>query len=124
MQFEGGPSVTLTMHGHSHLEGRMTRIEGSNATLTSAFSYGGSWIEVNEHASDRRTRYDTSATLKSGHGGGDFGLMAGFIRALWAKDEKASLTSARISLESHLMAFAAEESRLAKSTVRMADYRH
>jgi hypothetical protein len=43
---------------------------------------------------------------------------------LWANDEKASLTSARTSLESHLMAFAAEESRLAKGSVRMADYRH
>lgn len=124
MQFVGGTSVTLTMHGHSHLEGRITRIEGSNATLTSAFSHGGSWIEVNEHASDRCRRYDTSATVKSGHGGGDFGLMAGFVRALWADDEKAALTSARTSLESHLMAFAAEEARLKKKTVRMADYRH
>ena len=31
MQFEGGTSVTLTMHGHSYLEGRSTRIEGSKA---------------------------------------------------------------------------------------------
>jgi len=123
MQFERGTSVTLTMHGHSHLEGRSTRIEGSNATLKSEFSHGSSWIEVNEHGSDRCTRYDITAPLRSGHGGGDFGLIAGFVRALWENNEKAALTTARRSLESHLMAFAAEDARLGQKTVRMADYR-
>jgi predicted dehydrogenase len=123
MAFERGTSVTLTMHGHSHLEGRMTRIEGSNATLTSAFSIGGSWIEVNEHHSDRQTRYNTTATLRSGHGGGDHRLVAGFLKALRDEDPATALTTARTSLESHLMAFAAEEARLGKKTVRMADYR-
>jgi predicted dehydrogenase len=123
MKFQTGTSVTLTMHGHSHLEGRSTRIEGSNATLMAEFSYGGSWVEVNEHRSDRRTRYDTTASLESGHGGGDFGLMAGFVRALREKDENLALTSARTSLESHLMAFAAEDARLNTKTVKMEDYR-
>jgi predicted dehydrogenase len=123
MGFERGTSVTLTMHGHSHLEGRMTRIEGSNATLTSAFSYGSSWIEVNEHRSDRRTRYNTSASLESGHGGGDHRLVAAFLKALHEDDPQVALTTARTSLESHLMAFAADEARLGGKTIRMEDYR-
>ncbi len=123
MAFEQGTSVTLTMHGHSHLEGRMTRIEASNATLTSVFSFGGSWIEVNEHHSDRRTRYNTTTSATSGHGGGDYYLMAGFLKALREDDPGVALTTARTSLESHLMAFAAEEARLRNKTVRMADFR-
>lgn len=123
MKFQAGTSVTLTMHGHSHLEGRTTRIEGSNATLKAEFNHGNSWIEVNEHRSDRCTHYDTTASLKSGHGGGDFGLMAGFVRALRENDETAALTTAQTSLESHLMAFAAEEARLNRKTVNMEDYR-
>lgn len=123
MQFEQGTSVTLTMHGHSHLEGRSTRIEGSNATLKSEFNYGNSWIEVNEHHSDRLTRYDTTASIKSGHGGGDFELMAGFVRALRDKVNQAALTIARVSLESHLMAFAAEDARKSGKSVRLVDYR-
>lgn len=123
MAFEKGTSVTLTMHGHSHLEGRMTRIEASNATLTSAFSFGGSWIEINEHRSDRRTRYNTTTSVKSGHGGGDHYLMSGFLKALRENDPGVALTSARTSLESHLMAFAAEEARLGNKTVKMADFR-
>ena len=123
MVFEQGTSVTLTMHGHSHLEGRMTRIEASNATLTSAFTLGNSWIEVNEHRSDRRTRYNTTTSIRSGHGGGDYYLMAGFIKALTEDDQNKALTSARTSLESHLMAFAADEARLGKKIVKMSDYR-
>jgi hypothetical protein len=122
MQFQKGTSVTLTMHGHSHLEGRSTRIEGSNATLTAEFFHGASWIEVNEHGSDHCTRHDTTADLSSGHGGGDFRLLDGFVRAL-RTDDDAALTSAETSLESHLMAFAAEESRLGAKTIRMDDYR-
>jgi len=123
MQFEAGTSVTLTMHGHSHLEGRTTRIEGSNATLKAEFFMGSSWIEVNEHHSDRRTRYDTTTSPREGHGGGDHRLMAGFVRSLQGRAEPVALTTARASLESHLMAFAAEEARLEKKVMKMSEYR-
>ncbi len=124
MKFERGISVTLTMHGHAHLEGRTTRIEGSRGTLTAAFWHGSSWIAVREHGSDRHWGYDTSVSLNSGHGGGDHRLMAGFVQAL--RDQQTpsgALTTARESLESHLMAFAAEDARLNRTVVQMADYR-
>lgn len=123
MQFEGGPSVTLTMHGHSYLEGRSTQIEGSKATLFAYFGLDGDRIEVHDHFSGKTSRIDTHPAGGSGHGGGDFGLMAAFVRALQADDENAALTTARTSLESHLMAFAAEEARLGEKVVRMVDYR-
>jgi hypothetical protein len=123
MQFEKGTSVTLTMHGHSHLEGRYTRIEGSKATLIAEFQLGGSWIEINEHFSDQRTRYDTSTAAESGHGGGDHRLMAGFVKSLQENEDIVPLTTARTSLESHLMAFAAEDARLGKKTFSMSEYR-
>ena len=124
MKFERGTSVTLTMHGHAHLEGRTTRVEGSRATLTAAFWHGSSWIAVREHRSGRYWRYDTSAPLQSGHGGGDHRLMAGFVQALRGHHVSPDiLTTAHQSLESHLMAFAAEEARLNQEVVQMADYR-
>lgn len=122
MQFEAGTSVTLTMHGHAHIEGRHTLIEGTQATLTGVFQFGGSGIEVNEHFSDRRTRYDTTTAAKEGHGGGDIRLMAGFVKALRKNDESAALTTAQTSLESHLMAFAAEEARLGGKVIQMKDF--
>ncbi len=128
MQFEGGASVTLTMHGHAHVEGRFTRIQGSRAELQATFGYGGSWIEVNEHRSDRRIHYDTSADNASGHGGGDDRLMDAFLKSLREGgsgkfDNSSHLSTARQSLESHLMAFAAEEARLEEKVVRMSEFR-
>jgi hypothetical protein len=123
MQFERGTSVTLTMHGHSYLEGRSTRIEGSKATLFAYFGLDGDRIEVHDHFSGKLTRIDTHPAGGSGHGGGDFGLMAAFVKALQAGDESTALTTAHTSLESHLMAFAAEEARLGEKVVRMEDYR-
>ena len=127
MQFESGTSVTLTMHGHSHVEGRFTRIQGSKAELQAGFGYGGSWIEVNQHRSDRSIRYDTSADGSSGHGGGDERLMDAFLMSLDQGEmrfESAShLSTARQSLESHLMAFAAEEARIEQSVVKMDSFR-
>ena len=111
MQFESGASVSLTMHGHSHIEGRSTRIEGSRASLQAFFGNGGAWIEVKEHLSDRHIRYDTSTPVAEGHGGGDHALMLAFVRSLQSEGSGA-LTLADQALESHLMAFAAERARL------------
>lgn len=138
MQFECGASVTLTMHGHSHTEGRSTRIQGARGELRAEFGYGGAWIEVDEHRSDRRTRYDTSAASNEGHGGGDARLMRAFLESVGsqsgthfasgaspggASQSASHLTTARRSLESHWMAFAAEEARVGEKVVKMGEFR-
>ncbi len=122
MEFAGGISVTLTMHGHSHIEHRTTRIEGSRATLTADFGSGGSWIEVNEHLSDSCQRYETGS-IDSGHGGGDSALMDAFIYSLTGGEEDQNLTTAKQSIESHLLAFAAEEARLQGTVIDMEEFR-
>ncbi|HEY45420.1 MAG TPA: Gfo/Idh/MocA family oxidoreductase [Anaerolineae bacterium] len=122
MQFEGDISVSLTMHGHSHNEGRSTRIEGSRATLKSFFGLGGSWIEINEHRSDRFTRYDTTGDVKGAHGGGDVELLTTFIDSLRNESNRESLAIARQALQSYLLAFAAEEARLGNQVVNMEAY--
>ena len=123
MQFEGGPSVTLTMHGHANVEGRFTRIQGSRAELQATFGLGGSWINVREHRSGREIHIDTGARPGAGHGGGDGGLMAAFIESVQKGDDAAALSTARQSLESHLMAFAAEGARLGGEVVSMQSMR-
>jgi predicted dehydrogenase len=123
MEFQGGLSVSLTMHGHSHLEGRTTRIQGSRGELQANFGFAGSWIEVNEHASGHSRRYDTSGELTAGHGGGDHRLVAAFVEAVQANDEALALTTARQSLESHLMAFAAEDARIEGRVIRRIEFR-
>jgi predicted dehydrogenase len=122
MQFEDDLSVTLTMQGHSHIEGRTTLIEGSRGMLQAHFGVGGAWIEVNQHRNDRRTTYDTSAALGAGHGGGDHALLEAFLRSVIG-DGKDALSLAEQALESHLLAFAAETARLEGKVIDMEEFR-
>lgn len=60
--------------------------------------------------------------LYSGHGGGDFGLMSSFCQLI-ASGGSQGLTGVDASVESHVMALAAEASRLAGGkTITLADF--
>ncbi len=121
MEMESGVSVSMTFVGHSHREGRTIRIDGSRATLRAKFIDGEDTIDVHDHVMNRYQSVPIPPAT-SGHGGGDFRLMQSFIGALRTGQADA-LTSARNSMESHLMAFAAEVARVQGSVVQMADYR-
>lgn len=121
MEMASGASVVLVMHGHSHEEGRTMRYDGTRATLRAKFADGlSSLIEIHDHCTGRVERI-VPKMERGGHGGGDERLMAAFVRAV--RDRSAALTTARESLESHLMAFAAEEARVAGVIVDMDAYR-
>ena len=121
VEFASGATGVLFMHGHSHEESRTMRYDGTRATLRAKFGYGvGDVIEIHDHLTGRMERVDPQAG-GSGHGGGDAGLMAAFVKAL--RDPRTALTTSRESLESHLMAFAAEEARVEGSIVEMSAYR-
>jgi predicted dehydrogenase len=122
MEHETGAITTLVMHGHSHLEGRTMRYDGTRATLRGCWGYRG---EADLTIHDHRTGGVETVPLSDGvdgNGGGDAGVMQAFVRAVRGAGSGA-LTSARASLESHLLAFAAERSRLTGTTVDMAAYR-
>jgi len=129
LEFGSGASGTLFMHGHSHEEGRTMRYDGTRATLRARLGYGfGDSIEIHDHLTGRVEEPELSSVGMeanlSGHGGGDAGLMAAFVRSL--RPELGSiegLTTSRESLESHLMAFAAEEARTEGSVVSMDEFR-
>ena len=123
MALENGVSVSFTMHGHSFEEGRTIRIDGSQATLLGKFGWNHSFIEVRDHRGVHVERIDLPNEIESGgHGGGDNGLMEAFISTLDGNPPTA-LTDARSALESHLLAFAAEQARLDQSVIRMDDFR-
>ncbi len=123
MSFESGISATLTMHGHSYVEGRTIRIDGSHATLLGKLSLSEGFIEIWDHRGFLRERIKLKTELEgtSGHGGGDAGLMQAFVRLL--RGQADPLTSGRNALESHLLAFAAEEARLEGKVVQMEEFR-
>jgi 23S rRNA-/tRNA-specific pseudouridylate synthase len=122
MQFPDKLTVTFTMHGHSDTEGRTMRYDGTKATLYGDFSDGRPHeLRIHDHGSSNVEVIHPQAG-DSGHGGGDEGLMRAFVQTLRG-EHVPHQTSARASLESHLMAFAAEESRLTHQTMAMGAYR-
>jgi hypothetical protein len=126
LEMASGASAVLVMHGHSHREGRTMRYEGTRATLRAQYYLGAQEIEIHDHLTGRveTVRPGERAIDTTGHGGGDQGLMAAFVRALRDKQnarpaKPTPLTGAREALESHLMAFAAERARLEKQVIDM-----
>jgi predicted dehydrogenase len=60
---------------------------------------------------------------RGGHGGGDEYLIKGFVKTLEKGDPQYNLTSAEMSLQGHLMCFAAEESRMRGKPVNFQTYK-
>jgi len=122
LRYPSGITATLTMHGHSHEEGRTLRVDGSQATLLGKFTYSQAWLEIHPHGPGRvqRFTFPTVVDNASGHGGGDEGVMRAFVAAL--RGRSAPLTSAKDALESHLLGFAAEAARLGEVIVDMRKF--
>ena len=108
MLFEGELTVTFTMHAFSHENCRTMRYDGTQASLR---GHGGRGELTLYEFRSGEIRPIPITEAAGGHGGGDDGLMDAFVRALHGEQDSLR-TSARDALESHLMAFAAEESRL------------
>ena len=109
----------MTMQGSSHVEGRTIRIDGTRATLLANESRGE--MEIHDHRSGEAERIARPRGV-GGHGGGDDGLMRAFVGAIQG-DRGGVLTSAREAVASHLMAFAAEQSRVSGKAVDMEAFR-
>lgn len=118
MEWSTGATVSMVMHGHSNEEHRSIRYDGTKATLRARFG-DPSEITVYEHGGAEENV--PIPEVESGHGGGDEGIMSDFVKVL--RGEADALTSARESLESHLMAFAAEEARVNGTVVSMDEFR-
>ena len=112
-------TITFTMQGHSHDNVRTMRYDGVRATLRAGEATDE--IVVYDHVTGDEERIRPGAVV-GGHGGGDTGVMNAFV-ATMRNPGQVPLTSARASLESHLMAFAAERARLEGKVVEMAAYR-
>jgi len=118
MQFEKGTTVTLTMHGHSHVEHRSTRIEGTRGRLMGVLGNGGGWLTVEEHRTRKKLYLDTSPPAGEGHGGGDNQLMREFVAHIRKGGyPDTAKRAAREALFSHMLAFAAEEARIERKVI-------
>lgn len=118
LQFASGLAATLTMQGASDVEGRTLRIDGLRASLFG--NQARNELRLEDHTTGN-TETIRPATVASGHGGGDLGIMRAFLDTLRG-DGGQALTSAAESLDSHLLAFAAEEARVSQRVIDTSEY--
>ena len=111
MIFKNGATASMTMTAFNPHSGRKTRIFGTLGEIDTDSTI----IKVTRFLDNSTREIDTETAndggILSAHGGGDFGLMESFVRAVAANDPSQILSGIDETLESHLMVFAAEESR-------------
>ena len=105
LEFEGGAVATFTMTGLSADFSRQLKIFGTKGQIQA--DMGTKEIVLHRFGEEKQI-IPVEAAL-SGHGGGDFGILRDFLYVLRHGGE--SRTSAAVSLQSHLICFAAERSR-------------
>ncbi|MGW0484400.1 Gfo/Idh/MocA family protein [Nonomuraea sp. NPDC003214] len=119
MEFEGGATASFTMTGFTPAAHRQTRIFGTRGSIEG----DGELLTVHDFVTGRAETVDTRATgdgtAAGGHGGGDEGLVRAFLAAVSSRDRTPILSSPGESLHSHLIAWAAERSRLDGETVTL-----
>jgi predicted dehydrogenase len=114
IKFDNGITAVLRMHGHSEIEGRTIRIDGSKGTLKGKFG-GKTGLDVHIHATGKKIVYPLKADIL-GHSEGDYRIMDNFLSVL---NGGKGQTDAAESLVSHSMAFAAYESMIENRVVEL-----
>jgi predicted dehydrogenase len=124
-QFPSGATATLTVHGFSEFEGREVRLFGSRGALRGLFRLQGEELTLTDHRNLHTRILHRSGVNAEGHGGGDWALLDAFTGALRPRlnTSQEGLSGPAEALESHLMAFAAEESRRSGASVSLAAWR-
>ena len=120
LRFENGVSVAFSYEALSPVGQRRTRVIGTKGMLEG----GGIGFRFTELATGKYWDWnmkiqDVPGYEQAGHGGGDLRLMRDFLVAVDTKDPSALTSSLEASIESHLIGFACEESRLTGRKVQV-----
>ena len=123
-RFANGITATFNLSGFTNRMARTIKIMGEDGEIRASESEN--VIEITRFTSNGTDR-SVSETIHpeipaSGHSGGDSGIVEDFLDLLAGKETESS-TDIHESVESHMMAGAAEEARLTGSVVSIADFR-
>ena len=124
MEFEDGITVSFTMEAFNK-GSRNTVIMGTKGEIRANMS--DDHITVYDFATCQfREIKITDALLdesiNGGHGGGDSGILNGFYALLCGQETGKSVCNVSIACKNHMLAFAAEESRLSGQVIDMDAY--
>ncbi|WP_195572508.1 Gfo/Idh/MocA family protein [Paenibacillus sp. 1001270B_150601_E10] len=121
MEFDNEVTAVFTMSAFTQECSRTIKLMGTAGEIRGAMEKNEiEWIRFGQESSEC-IHLDTPGG-HAGHGGGDEGLVWDFIKLVRANGSEKGLTSADISVQSHLMSFAAEHSRLTGEVVSLSSF--
>ncbi len=124
IEFEDGVTAVFTLSGMTNRMCRTIHVMCENGELWGDDSRGE--IRISEFRPNNVSGYEEEmihiGTVSGDHSGGDEGLMKDFAEGIRNRQAKNSRSSIQRSIESHMMACAAEEARLKGKTVDMIEF--
>ncbi len=118
MEFENGVTANFSLEPFASAAARTLKILGTKGEIRANLATNE--IQVTDIRLGQKQTYQLRPS-KYKYGGGDHGIMEYFIGGV-AKAQAGGRTSMASSLESHLIAFAAEESRLSGVVVKIDEW--
>lgn len=124
MEFKNGVRGTFTVTAFTHNQFRETMLFGTKGSIYA--NTRDNEIVVRKHGIDEYAESNITVIkpkrIVGGHGGGDVGLMEDFINVV-SGSGKEPRTSVKQSIQSHLMSYACEKSRLEKRRIEIEVFR-
>ena len=117
IRFANGVLANFTLQSASHRTMRTVRVNGTKGSAWGELRALDGWLKVADHRSGS-VRSEKVPTAFDGHGGGEMPLFRDFLSAIETGGEPS--VSARDSVESHRIAFAAMESARTGAVVDLA----
>ena len=124
LEFEDDITVSFTMSAFTR-GGRRIKIMGTKGELTGIFGnpiLGFFDFETRQYREIKVSDKNVDDSIVGGHGGGDDGIMYSFFEMLNGIED-VSLCEISTSVKNHMIAFAAERSRLEGRVVSMDEYK-
>ena len=106
MKFENDVTVAFSMEALTSYAGRRTRIMGTKGDIVGDMQT----FTLTDFLTGKQEKWGTD--INDGHGGGDLRLVRDLLWAVDKEDESLLTITIEASIESHVMGFKAEESRL------------
>ena len=125
LEFASGATASFTMSALNE-GGRRIRIMGTRGELEARM--GDDHISLYDFSTRKREEIKISdammdESIAGGHGGGDRGIIRALCQVFTGQRSEDSIADIAVSIENHLVAFAAEHSRLTGQVVSMEEYR-
>ena len=118
--FDDGVTATFNMEAFTPFGGRRTRVMGSMGYLEGDMSHFKAYdFRTNKSKTWHTRASDVSHYKNEGHGGGDWRMVSDWIQAVAQHNPNLLTSTIDASIESHIMCFMAEESRLTNKVMEI-----